>query len=313
MDKHSHGHHHHHSHSAHHHDDLKENRLLWATLLNLFITVVEIVGGLLSNSLALLSDAVHNLGDTLAIMLAWIANRIGKRSANYRKTFGYRRIEILAAFFNAVILFVIIAFLVREAIVRVQNPEPIKGMLMFIVASAGLLANLVAMLLLKGDSGKNINIRAAYLHLLGDTFSSALVIVGSVLIYFFEVYWIDPLLTIVIGLYIVKETFSILRQSFNILMQASPANISLDEVKKKLENLEGIDNIHHAHLWNLSDSQTHFECHVDVSADMRVSETSLLKNKIEDLLKSEFQITHVTLQFEFNCCPEKELIIDEKQ
>lgn len=154
MENHSHGHHHHHSHSSHHHNDLKENRLLWATLLNLFITVIEIVGGLLSNSLALLSDAVHNLGDTLAIMLAWVANRIGKRSANYRKTFGYRRIEILTAFFNAAILLVIIAFLIRESILRFQNPEPIKGLLMFVVATAGLVANVIAMLLLKGDSGK---------------------------------------------------------------------------------------------------------------------------------------------------------------
>ena len=174
----------HHSHG--YHVDLKEKNLLFATALNLLITVVEIIGGLISNSLALLSDALHNLGDTFAVLLAYIANRIGKKDATEKKTFGFKRIEILAALLNAVVLIVIIVFLFIEAYHRFTSPEPIKGLIMFIVATIGLIANLMAVLLLKNDSQSNINIRAAYLHLIGDTISSVAVIIGSILIYFFE-------------------------------------------------------------------------------------------------------------------------------
>jgi cobalt-zinc-cadmium efflux system protein len=305
MANHRHGYSHGHGHG---HTHLNGKNLLVAVVLNLVITVVEIIGGILSNSLALLSDAIHNLGDTFAIALAWIANKISRRLANERKTFGYKRAEILAALFNAVTLIVIIVFLFREAIIRFQNPEPIKGLLMFVVASVGLFANLIAVLLLRKDSDKNINIKAAYLHLLGDTISSVAVIVGSVLIYFLKIYWLDPLLTILIGVYILKETFLVLRQSVDILMQATPRDINLDDLQKQLEEMEGIDNIHHVHIWNLNDSQVHFECHVDVSSDIKISETDGLLRKMEALLASEFNINHVTIQFEYNCCKGKELI-----
>ena len=193
---------------SHHHSNvgISEKNLLAAVILNFTITAVEIVGGLLSNSLALLSDAIHNLGDGLAVLLAYIAHRISKRDSNTRKTFGYKRVEILAAFVNAVILVAICLFLIWEAVERFRNPAPIKGVIMFSVAGVGLLANLVAVILLRGDSKKNINIRAAYLHLLGDTLSSLVVIAGGILIWKFEIYWIDPLITVLISLYILKET-----------------------------------------------------------------------------------------------------------
>jgi cobalt-zinc-cadmium efflux system protein len=305
----SHVHSHGHSH-GHGHTDLSRKNLLLVTVLNLVITIAEIVGGILSNSLALLSDAIHNLGDTFAILLAYIANKISGRKANEQKTFGYKRVEILAALFNAITLIVIIIFIFREAIIRFQHPEPIKGLLMFVVALIGLLANLVAVLLLKVDSKKNINIKAAYLHLLGDTVSSFAVILGSVLIYFFEVYWLDPVLTILIGVYILKETFSVLKQAVDILMQTTPKSLDLSKLQKTIEDIAGIDNIHHVHIWNLNDKQIHFECHADVSNDIHISETDTLLREIESRLKSQFKITHVTIQFEYNCCKEKELIID---
>lgn len=307
MAENTHGHSHGHGH-GHGHAELNGKKLFFVTLLNLVITVAEIVGGLLSNSLALLSDAIHNLGDTIAVMLAWFANKMSKRSANERKTFGYKRVEILAAFINAVTLIVIIVFLFREAFIRFQNPEPIKGLLMFAVASIGLLANLIAVLLLKGDSKKNINIRAAYLHLLGDTFSSVAVIVSSVLIYFYKIYWLDPIITILIGLYILKETYGVLRETIDILMQATPKSVDLKSIKQSLEGIERIDNIHHVHVWNLNDSQIHFECHVDLIDDVRISETDTILREMEELLKTKFSIGHLTIQFEYNCCPEKDLI-----
>lgn len=306
---HGHGHNHGHGHShGHTHGQLSGNSLLWATLLNVVITIAEVIGGLVSNSLALLSDAVHNLGDTIAIFLAFIANRISKFSANERKTFGYKRIEILAALFNAVTLIVIIVFLFREAWQRFNNPEEINGIVMFVVAVIGLLANLAAVLLLKGDSKKNINIKAAYLHLLGDTVSSVAVIVGSVLIIWFGITWIDPLITFLIGLYILKETYSVLREAIDILMQSTPKDIDIIAIQAELGKIEGVDNIHHVHVWNLNDSQIHFECHADVSTDLKISETSQIQHQIENILRHKFGISHVTIQFEHYCCTEKELI-----
>jgi cobalt-zinc-cadmium efflux system protein len=205
-------------HESHHQPgNVKGNRLLAATILNFIISIAEISGGLISNSLSLISDALHNLSDGLAIFIAWIANKIGRRPSNSKRTFGYKRIEILAAFFNALILIAISLYLFYEAILRMIAPEPVKGLIMLIVALIGLLANLAAVLLLRGDAKRNINVKAAYLHLLGDTLSSVAVIIGGTLIYFFEFYWIDPIITIVIGIYIIKETWTILKQTIDSL------------------------------------------------------------------------------------------------
>jgi cobalt-zinc-cadmium efflux system protein len=307
---HSHGHTHGHSHghSHGHHAGLNEKNLILATVMNVVITVAEIVGGLLSNSLALLSDAVHNLGDTFAIALAFVANRIGKRDATLKKTFGYKRIEILAALLNAVVLIAITLFLFIEAYKRFQDPEPIKGKLMFIVATVGLLANVIAVLLLRKDADSNLNIRAAYLHLLGDSVSSVAVIAGSVLIYFFEIFWVDPLITILIGIYILKETYAILKESVNILMQSTPPGINVNDIVDDLEQMGEVDNIHHVHTWQLDDKQIHFECHADLSDDILISQANSIRSKIETELKNKFGISHVTIQFEYRCCHEKAVI-----
>ncbi len=291
--------------TKHPEDQPGDKNLLIASALNLTITIAELIGGVLSNSLALLSDAVHNLGDTIAVAIAYIANRIGRKKSTSKKTFGYKRIEILAALFNAVVLVVIIVFLFREAWIRLNNPEPIKGMIMFIVSVTGLLANLFAVLLLRKESGKNINIRAAYLHLLGDTISSVAVIIGSLFIVFFQIYWIDPLITVFIGLYILKETFAILRETVDILMQGTPKGLDLDEVINALEQFHSIDDVHHVHAWNLNDSQIHFECHVNLKNDLQVSESTLILQQIGDHLKKYFHIDHITIQFEHQRCPDK--------
>lgn len=302
---HTHGHSHGHSHGHH---DLNGKNLLFATVLNLLITVAEFIGGIVSGSLALLSDAVHNLGDTIAILMALVADKVGKRSANEKKTFGYKRIEIITALFNAVTLIVISIFLFKEAYERFLNPQPIKGLIMFVVATIGLLANLFSVLLLHKQSSHNLNVKAAYLHLLGDTISSVAVIIGSVLIYFFKVYWVDPLITIIIGAYIIKEAFSITRESLNVLMMSTPDGVELNAVKLRLEQIHGIANIHHVHVWQLSDHRNHFECHADLEKDIPVSESNSILRDIEAILKSEFGISHVTIQVEYNCCNDKKMI-----
>jgi cobalt-zinc-cadmium efflux system protein len=297
----------------HHHNrgtdtDISQRNLLVSAFLNLGITVTEIAGGLISNSLALLSDALHNLGDTSAVIIAYFANRISKKDYSDKKTFGYKRIEILAALLNAVVLLVIIVYLFIEAFHRLQHPEPIKGLIMFAIALTGFAGNLVSVMLLKKDSVKNINVRAAYLHLLGDTISSVLVILSAVFIYFFRIFWIDPLVTIILGLYLLKETWEILRQTVGILMQETPQGLDLAAIKKELESLPEIDNIHHVHAWNLTDREIHFVCHVDLKDDIKVSETGFINDKIRTLLSTRFGIAHVTVQHEYNCCGDKNLI-----
>jgi cobalt-zinc-cadmium efflux system protein len=295
---------------AHHHSTsgISEKNLLAAVILNFTITIAEIIGGILSNSLALLSDAIHNLGDGLAVLLAYIAHRISKRESNLRKTFGYKRVEILAAFINSIILVAICIFLIWEAIERFSNPAPIKGLIMFSVAGIGLLANLLAVILLRTDSRKNINIRAAYVHLLGDTLSSVVVIVGGILIWKFGIYWLDPLITVLISVYIMKETYLLLRDSFDILMQSAPRDIDLEKIRDAVESMEGVKNLHHVHLWSLNDRQVHFEGHVDLEKDLSVSQAGTLNKKISNLLHDRFQIEHTTLQMEFGCCDEIKLI-----
>jgi len=289
-------------------NDLSKGRLVIATLLNLSITIAEIIGGLISNSLALISDALHNLGDTFAVFIAYIAHLISKRDYTDKKTYGYKRIEIIAALFNAIFLIVIIVYLFLEAVKRINNPEPVKGVIMFFVALTGLLANLYSVLLLRKESEKNINIKAAYLNLLGDTFSSVAVIIGAGTIYFFKIYWIDPVITILIGLYLLRGTYLILKRAVDILMQAAPKDLDLNEVKVTVEQLAEVDNIHHIHAWNLNDREIHFECHIDLSRDAKISETGEIINKIHNILMNKFHINHVTIQCEFNSCDNKNMI-----
>lgn len=299
-----------HDHFTHGNQDEKSKgrNLLIATLMNFTITGAEVVGGIVSNSLALLSDALHNLSDAIATLIAYIAFRYSKKPSDQKKTFGYKRVQILAAFFNAIVLIVISFYLFYEAILRLQEPEPIKGLIMFIVATIGLIANLVAVILLRKGSRDNLNIRAAYLHLLGDTLSSVAVIIGGVLIYFFEWFWIDPVITILIGLYILKETWQILKETVDILMQAAPREVNLELLKDKIENLEEVSDIHHVHIWKLDDRSIHFECHVDLSENLDLKRTEIIRQKIARLLMDEFNISHITIQFEYNWCHDKVMI-----
>ena len=295
---------------SHNHNRTEPNKknLLISVLLNAIITLAEFVGGFLSNSLALISDAVHNLSDTMAIIISYFALLIGKKDSTAKNTFGFKRIEILAALFNAVVLIVISVYLFYEAYERFLDPEPIKGKLMFIVATIGLLGNLISVLLLHKDSSYNLNIKAAYMHLIGDTLSSVGVIFGSVLIYFWDVYWIDPLLTVIIGLVIIKATWSILKETIEILMQASPAGLDLKEIKKDLEKHADIKNIHHIHSWRLSDNIIHFQCHADVNKNLPINNVDKIRIELENTLHKKFGIDHITIQMELDTCMEKSTI-----
>jgi cobalt-zinc-cadmium efflux system protein len=284
----------------HKHHRINDRNLLIATLLNFVITIAEIAGGIMANSLALLSDALHNLSDTFSTFIAYLAALISKRDANQKKTFGYKRVEILAASLNAIILIIICVFLFKEAYDRIQDPQPVKTNIVIVVATIGLVANVLAAILIRTDAQKNMNVKAAYVHLIGDSLSSMVVILGAIAIKIYELYWIDPLITIAVGVYLIREAFLILRDAVNILMQSTPNHIDLKKLQKKIESLEKVDNIHHVHVWRLSDNEIHLEAHVQVYKDLKLSELKPIQTDIESILEQKYKIHHVTLQFEFN-------------
>ncbi len=296
-----------HSHNHSHGAPTSGTRLFITILLNFTITIAEIIGGIISGSLSLISDAMHNFSDGIAVIISYIAIRLNKKPKDYKFTFGYKRAEILAAVFNASVLIGISLYLFFEAYNRFVNPEEIKGGIMIIVATIGLIANVAGTLLLKSGAADNMNIRSAYLHLFSDAVSSVGVIIGGIFIYYYNIYWIDPVITVLISIYIIKESWDIVKEAIEILMMAAPDKISIENIEEHLIKIDGIDSIHHVHIWKVNEKDTHFEAHIKVT-DMMVSKTELLISEVEKLMHNKFEINHVTLQFECDRCESEGLI-----
>ena len=294
--------HHDHSHDV---SNISGKRIGFVSILNLLITVTEVVGGLISGSLSLLSDAMHNFSDTVSILITWFAHKIAGKEKNIRKTYGYKRAEILAAFINASALLVIALFLIYEAIKRFLHPASIDGTLMLIMASIGLAANLLSVLLLKSQSHENMNVRSGYLHLLGDTISSVGVILGAIAIKIFNATWVDPLVTLLVSLYLIRESWKIVKKSVDILMQSS-ADIDYKLLQKDIESIPSVINIHHLHTWMANEKEIYLEAHIETE-DMMLSKTNGLIRQIEEILRHEFDVTHMTLQLESGFCDDTEL------
>ncbi|TGE37558.1 cation transporter [Desulfosporosinus fructosivorans] len=298
---------HEHIEGGHTHDvsSLSGRKIFWVTLLNATITVAEIAGGILSGSLALLSDAVHNLSDTVAIALSYYANKIAQKPKDARKTFGYKRAEILSAFINSAVLLAISIVLIFEAFKRLKSPESINGTLMITVALIGLIANFISVYLLEKDSHENLNIKSSYLHLLSDTVSSVGVVAGGIAIKRWGIVWIDPLITILISLYILKATWQVIIKTVDILMQSSPS-LDYETIKTDIEGIDKVNNIHHVHCWMSNEKTIYFEAHIEME-DMPLSETESIYDKIEYYLKNQHDINHITLQAEVDKCPDKNI------
>lgn len=288
---------------THEHSKLSGKKIFWVTVLNASITVAEIIGGILSGSLALLSDAIHNLSDTVAIALSYVANRIAQKPTDSKRTFGYKRVEILAAFINATVLLAISVVLIIEAFKRWQSPETINGTMMFIVASIGLVANFISVLLLWRDSHENLNIKSSYLHLISDTVSSLGVLVGGIAIMLWNVVWIDPLITVLISLYIIRKAWHVIKKTVDILMQSSPP-LDYESIKNDIKKIDQVKNIHHVHGWMTNERTIYFEAHVDLE-DMQLSQAEEIYDEIGDYLKEKHEIYHVTLQAEVDKCDDK--------
>ena len=274
-------------------------KLVFTIFLNLLITIAQIAGGIISGSLALISDAIHNLSDTVSVILAWFAQVLSRKPSTPKSTFGYKRAEILAAFINAIALIAISVYLIFEAVERLITPQPVDAKWMFWLGLLGLIANGLSVLVLEREKNKNINIRAAYLHLLGDAMTSLAVIVGAALIWMYNMVWVDAVVTVVIGIYLLVHTAKLLKESVTILMQMTPADLNIAEIENKLLTIEEIESVHHMHVWNLTDKILHFECQITLKTDLPVSATTAITRKIEQLLHNEFDIDHVTLQFGF--------------
>lgn len=298
---------HSHTHNHNHEFESAKGRLFFTIVLNFVITIAEIIGGILSGSLALLSDALHNFSDAISVIVSYIALKLKRKDNSMRHTFGLKRAEILAAAINSAVLIVICVYLFYEAVQRFLEPQEINAGIMSIVAVIGLLANFVAVLLLRRDSKSSINIRSAYLHLLGDTVSSVAVIFGGIAIAVWNINWIDPALTILIGLYIIKESYTILEEAVHVLMEGAPLEISIKDIQDEVEKFIEVEDIHHIHLWMVGDNDVHLEAHINVN-DMKISESDSLRKKIEEALHHKFGIHHITLQFECNQCPDVGLI-----
>lgn len=271
-------------------------------ILNGIITIAQFVGGIISGSLALISDALHNLSDVISVILAYLAHRIGMRPQTQKSTFGFKRAEILAAFINAISLIAISVYLIVEAGKRFMNPKEVDFQWMLGLGILGFLANGLSVLILQENKEENLNIRAAYLHLIGDALTSVAVIAGAVCIWLFQIYWIDPLVTVLISIYIFAHTFKILKESVGILMQFAPSQIDQQSVVHVLEEIQEISSVHHVHLWQLADHQIYFEAHLVLSKNFPISDTQAVTENAKRLLNSRFGITHTTFQYEYISC-----------
>ena len=293
----------------HHHHEVSGRNLFWTIVLNVIITLSQIVGGIISGSLALLSDAMHNFSDVLALVIAYVANRMAARPNDAQRTFGYKRAEILAALFNASVLIGIAVFLIVEAFHKFYHPEPINSVWVIGLGTLSIVLNTASVLLVKEDSKESMNVRAAYLHLLTDVMTSVAVVLGGVLMYYFGIFWIDPLISALIALYLIWASFGLVKESSAILMQFTPEGIDVDEVVKAIEAEPEIADVHHIHIWKLNDHQVNLEAHLDFKEDVALSVSNRVIDRLEKKLHDAFDIEHTTFQCEYGREDNKEKIV----
>lgn len=301
-----------HSHKhTHSHSDLKGRKLLFTILLNIIITIAQVIGGIISGSLSLLSDALHNFSDVISLIISYIAEVFSKKEASLQKTFGYKRAEIIAAFINSSTLLIVAFYLIYEAIIRFFNPQEIESNLVIWLALLAIFANGFSVLLLKKDADKNMNMRSAYLHLFTDMAASVAVLIGGLLMKYFAWFWADSVLTIVIAIYLLYMGYDLLKQSFKVLMLFTPENINIEKISTAIQYYPEVKNVHHIHIWLLNENEIHMEAHIDFHKNITLSEFDKIFIKIEKTLHNDFGINHLNLQPEYNKEGSKDLIVQD--
>ena len=300
-----------HNHVHIHKHEVKGKNLFISILLNVVITLAQIIGGIISGSLALLSDALHNFTDVLSLVISYIAHKLSRKKASFNQTFGLKRSELIAAFVNALSLVVIAIYLVYEAVLRFFEPQTIKPDIVIWLSIIGIVANGLSVLLLKKDASHNLNMKSAYLHLLTDMLASVAVLVGGLLMHFFQIFWIDAFLTIAIALYLIYVGYDLLKSATKMLMLFSPEDIDVKEIIREIHQIEGVKKLHHIHLWHLNEEELHLEAHLDCSEDIKMSEFNELLQKIEEVLFHQFGINHINIQPEFKKEDPKDFIVQD--
>ena len=298
-----------HSHAGHSHSHVPEitninKAFIIGIILNLGYVIIQIVIGLQINSLSLLSDAGHNFLDVAGLALAMVAFKLSKSKSTNEYTYGYKKSSILISLLNAVILLISISFIGYEAIFRFQNPQPLPGKIISIVAAIGILVNGISAFMFFRDKGKDINVKAAFLHLASDALVSLGLVGGGVIIYYTHLYWIDPLLSIIICLVIIVSTWQLLKDSLRLSLDGVPENVSLQKIKDKILSINGVKDFHHLHVWAISTTQNAMTGHLVVSNELSNEQVSKLKHAVKHELE-HLNIKHATLETETEICEEE--------
>ena len=291
----------------HHHHEVTGKNLFWTILLNAGISLAELIGGIIAGSMSLISDAIHNFSDVISLIVSYIANRLSKKASNEKQTFGYKRSEIIAAFFNASTLIILAGFILFEAVQRLLHPNPIKSDLVIWLALGSIAVNGLSVLFIKEDAKDNMNMKSAYLHLLGDMMTSIAVLIGGIVMKYFHIYWIDPVFSILIAIYLIYMSWGIFKSSLKIMMQFTPDNIDINQIAKDIGQIEGVKNIHHIHIWQINEHDVMFEAHLDLDEDCRITGFEKIMLEVNTYLKEYHGIEHTTLQPEYSIDDDKKL------
>ncbi|WP_145366061.1 cation diffusion facilitator family transporter [Stratiformator vulcanicus] len=307
---HSHDHGHGHSHAHAHAKDQSDLRLIVAVAVNLVLVLAQLIGGLIAGSLSLIADALHNFNDAGSLVIALVARRIARRPADSKRTFGYRRAEMIGALINLVTLMLVAIYLMYEAVMRFAAQEPIAGWIVVIVAGIALVVDVATALLTYAQSKDSLNIRAAFIHNVSDALASVAVIIAGTLILLYDWYWIDPLATLLISLYILWHGWEMLRQTIHILMDSVPADIELGDLVEAMQAVEHVRGVHHIHVWQQDEQHRALEAHVVID-ESNLLTFEVTKQRLKSLLENDFRIQHSTLEFELasSDCPSTERIV----
>ena len=293
----------------HHHESNSDKSLLVAVTINVLLTLGQVIGGIISGSLSLVADALHNLSDAASLGIALFARKISRKPADEFKSFGYQRAEVIAALINLTLLITISLYLIYEAIWRiVEPPQDITGWIIILVAGIALIIDMITAFITFKMSKDSINMKAAFLHNLSDALASVGVIIAGTLIFLYEWYWVDTLIAFLIVGFVLWQGLMLLPKTIHLLMEGTPEKLSSEDIKLAAEEISEVEDIHHIHIWHLDEHRIALEAHVVVTAD-ELKEVEAIKDKLKLLLKDKFKITHSTLEFEHHIdsnCEEKD-------
>ena len=280
-----------------HHEPESDRGLLLAVGINVLLTFAQVIGGIISGSLSLIADALHNLSDAASLGIALFARKISRRPADESKSFGYQRAEVIAALINLTLLITVSLYLIYEAVWRILEPQIVTGLIIVVVAGVAFVVDMITALITYRMSKNSLNMKAAFLHNLADALTSIGVIFAGALILLYEWYWVDTLLTFLIAGFVLWQGIIMLPKTIHLLMEGTPKNLSSEEIKSSMEEVKQVEDVHHIHIWNLDEHRIALEAHVVVATN-ELQEVEVIKGKLKVILKDKFKITHSTLEFE---------------